>query len=193
MKNASGPQRTCISCRKAADKNQLIRYVLDPSANVLVDYRQKLPGRGVYTCFAGDCIDSIIKRQGFKRGFKKNCQVPDAAALKSQVKAAIRMKIYNLIGMTRKAGEVTAGTNAVIDLLKKQQTPGMVLLATDISESIGEKISQSAGRKNIFHVRMFSKEEIGQLLGKDERSAIAIEKGALAETLKFELQRFEQL
>lgn len=193
MKNANGPQRTCISCRKAADKSRLIRYVLDPSGNVLVDYRQKLPGRGVYTCFVGDCIDSVIKRQGFKRGFKKNCQAPDAVALKNQVKTAIVQKIYNLIGMSRKAGEVTAGTNAVIDLLKKQQLPGLVLLATDISESIGEKIGQSADRKNIFHVRMFSKEEIGQLLGKDERSAIAIGKGALAEALKFELQRFEQL
>ncbi len=67
------------------------------------------------------------------------------------------------------------------------------MVTTDISTALGDKICQMAERKSIHHVRMFSKETIGQLLGKDERSAIAFDNGALASTLKFELQRFEQL
>lgn len=193
LKNETGPQRTCISCRETTEKKQLVRYVLDPQSRVLVDYRQKLPGRGVYTCFSHSCIEMAVKRQGFKRGFKHDCYPVDTKELNGQLRLAVEQKIINLIGMARKAGEVSSGSNAVIDLLKKPQLPALVLVTEDISASIGDKICSLADRKNIHHVRMFSKMKIGHLLGKDERSAIAFEKGALASTLKFELQRFEQL
>lgn len=192
-KNETGPRRTCISCREATDKKLLVRYVLDPGKRILVDYRQRLPGRGVYTCFNPSCIEMAVKRQGFKRGFKQECCAVEATALNQQLKLEVEQKIINLIGMARKAGEIVSGTNAVFDFLKKPQSPSIVLVTDDISTSIGDKICQQAERKNIHHVRMFSKRKIGQLLGKDERSAIAFEKGALASTLKFELQRFEQL
>lgn len=193
MKSSSGPRRTCIACRTAAEKKQLLRFVLDPAGSVLVDYRQKLPGRGVYSCFDRVCIEAAVKKQGFKRGFKCDCRPADPVELVAQARTAVGQKILSLIGMARKAGEITSGSNAVTDLLRKDRLPGIVLLTTDISAAIGEKIAALAERKKIYHVRMFSKEEIGQLLGKDERSAIAVATGALAETLKFELQRFEQL
>jgi uncharacterized protein len=191
--NETGPRRTCISCRETADKKSLVRYVLDPEKQVLIDYRQRLPGRGVYTCFNLSCIEMAVKRQGFKRAFKQECCPVDTDALNKQLKLEVEQKILNLIGMARKAGEIISGTNSVIDLLKKPQSPSLVLVTDDISVSIGDKICQLAERKKIHHVRMFSKMKIGQLLGKDERSAIALEKGALASTLKFELQRFEQM
>ncbi len=114
----SGPRRTCIACRESSDKKQLVRFALDPKGNVLVDYRQRLPGRGVYTCFNPTCVDKAVKRQSFKRGFKSNCEPADLNILLSQLKQSVEQKILNLIGMGRKAGEITSGTNAVLDLLK---------------------------------------------------------------------------
>ncbi len=192
-KNATGPRRTCISCRETTDKKSLVRYVLNPGKQVLIDYRQRLPGRGVYTCFNSACVEMAVKRQGFKRAFKQDCCPVETDVLKKQLKLEVEQKILNLIGMARKAGEIISGTNSVLDCLKKPQSLSLVLVTDDISVSIGDKICQLAERKKIHHVRMFNKAKVGHLLGKDERSAIALEKGALASTLKFELQRFEQL
>lgn len=189
-----GVQRTCLSCRTTADKKTLIRYVLDPEGLVTVDYRQRLPGRGVYTCLSRNCVEQMVRRGGFKRGFRRDHRPVEAELLVEQIRRSVEDKIYSLIGMGRKAGVVTSGTNAVIDLLRKEtRKPVVVLVADDISPPIGDKICRLSERYDVHHVRLFTKAKIGHLLGAEERSAVAFDKSPLADTLKFELSRFEQL
>ena len=42
------PQRTCISCRQALGKRQLVRVVRAADGQVRVDVTGKQPGRGAY-------------------------------------------------------------------------------------------------------------------------------------------------
>jgi predicted RNA-binding protein YlxR (DUF448 family) len=49
------PQRTCVSCRKLADKQTLIRLVRTADGSVEVDREGKKPGRGAYLCPERDC------------------------------------------------------------------------------------------------------------------------------------------
>lgn len=191
-KEQAGPQRSCISCRQSADKKELVRYVLTPDKTVLIDYRQRLPGRGVYTCFNPDCLERVIKRQGFKRGFKTECRA-EAAELKQQLRRAVEERITNLVGMARKAGIITSGTGAVLDQLKREPFPALIILTEDISVALADKICRTAEYKNVYCVRMFDKARLGRLLGREERSAAAFDHSALAGTLMFELERFEQL
>ncbi|MBN1956602.1 MAG: DUF448 domain-containing protein [Desulfuromonadales bacterium] len=187
-----GPQRTCVACRAEKNKKQLLRFVLSPGNDVLLDYQQRLPGRGVYVCSQEQCLKMAVKKQAFRRGFRRETKPLDFAQLQEQLNGAVEKKILNLIGMGRKSGAVISGTNAVLDALRKDPPP-LVIMAPDISPSIGNKISQLAELKNVYWARMFSKQLLGQLVGKEERSAIAFNRGALADTLKFELQRFELL
>lgn len=188
-----GPQRTCVACRAEKNKKQLLRFVLSPGNDVLLDYQQRLPGRGVYVCSQEQCLKMAVKKQAFRRGFRREIKPLDIAQLQEQLNVAVEKKILNLIGMGRKSGAVISGTNAVLDALRKEPLPPLVIMTADISPSIGSKISQLAELKNVYWARMFSKQLLGQLVGKEERSAIAFNRGALADTLKFELQRFELL
>jgi len=49
------PQRTCIACRRIADKRDLVRVVATPEGRILVDPRGKAPGRGAYLCRKRAC------------------------------------------------------------------------------------------------------------------------------------------
>lgn len=188
-----GPQRTCIACRAVNNKKQLLRFVLSPDNDVLLDYQQRLPGRGVYTCSQEQCLKAALKKQAFRRGFRRDINEVNFFELETQLRAAVETKILNLIGMGRKAGVITSGTNAVLEQFKKDPVPHLVIIAEDISTSIGNKIIRLAELKHVFCVRMLSKKLIGHIVGKEERSAIAFENCALAATLKLELQRFELL
>ena len=42
------PQRTCLGCRTAKDKNELIRIVRSPEGTVSCDLTGKANGRGAY-------------------------------------------------------------------------------------------------------------------------------------------------
>ena len=92
----NGPQRTCVACRQTKNKKQLVRYVVAPDGAVLVDYRQRLPGRGAYTCISTQCLLDAVKRNSFQRCFKGQCLSVDATVLTQQLIAAVEQKITNL-------------------------------------------------------------------------------------------------
>ena len=188
-----GPQRTCIACRQTKNKNQLVRYVVAPDGAVLVDYRQHLPGRGAYTCIAEQCLGDAVKKNSFKRCFKGQCHSVDLDELKQQLVLAVEQKITNLIGMSRKSGQVVSGSNTIIETLRKKSSVSLVIIAEDISAAIGQKIETLARSENIYSSRLFKKQMIGQMLGKEERSVIAVQTGLLADSLLNELHRYMQL
>ena len=192
-REAKGPQRTCIACRKSKDQGQLVRFVVAPDGQILVDYRHRLPGRGAYTCIDLGCLKNAVDRKQFQRGFHGSCREISWAALCEGLKTALQQRIENLLGMAKKAGRYVSGSNAVIGSLRQGSGLAAVFIAEDISAGIAEKIYELSNRHQVPCVKMFSKGKLGQLFGKGERSVVAIEGGPLADALLVELQRFLQM
>lgn len=186
-------QRSCLGCRQVFDQNLLVRYVLSPQGAVLVDYRHKLPGRGAYTCLDRRCIESAVKRRQFDRAFRGGMRDMDAAALGDAVREQIRERILNLLGMARKSSNVVSGSNLVMESLGGRSGLALVLVADDVSAAIGEKVAARAATAGIPCFRLFDKGMLGQILGKGERSVAALKSGLLAESVKTELSRYENI
>jgi len=188
-----GPQRTCIACRQAKAQDQLVRYVVAPDGALMVDYRHRLPGRGAYTCISFDCLQVAVGKKQFQRSFRGRCQPVDFNTLADQLKSAVEQKIVNLLGMGRKSGQVKSGTNAIIQALRNNDDLALVVVTEDISPAIAEKLQGLAARQKVDCCQLLGKDLLGQILGKGERSAVAMQKGALADAILIELQRYKQL
>lgn len=188
---ATPPQRMCIACRKSQDKKELLRFVLAPDGRIVIDYRQHLPGRGTYTCISLDCMALAVKKNSFRRQYSQLSVPVEVADLQQQLQRALEQRISGLVKMARKSGQLLSGSNQVLDAFKKKSPPGLVVLADDITDAMGQKLAGIAQRMKIFSIRLFDKETLGQMLGKDERSVIAVMTGPLATTLLSELHRYE--
>jgi uncharacterized protein len=57
------PIRTCVACRRSADKRELIRLVV-AQGTVQVDPSALRPGRGAYLCALARCVDVALRRDG---------------------------------------------------------------------------------------------------------------------------------
>ena len=193
MTVSSGPQRTCIACRQSKAQDQLVRYVVAPDGALLVDYRHRLPGRGAYTCIDLSCLQAAVSKKQFQRSFSGKCGEVSAEALQTGLQQALLQRIANLIGMARKSGQVVSGSNAVLMALRQKSKQALVLMSEDISEGIALKIKGLSDRQNVSCSQLFSKGMLGQVLGKGERSVLAIQAGPLADAFLIELQRYAQL
>ena len=191
VEKSAKPQRTCVACRKAADKKQLLRFVLAPDGRVVVDYRQQLPGRGLYTCLSRQCLEQAVKKNGFRRIVGSNHAPVELNQLHTQLQWALEQRISGLIRMARKSGQLVAGSNLVMDAIKGHTPPSIIVVATDISENMGQKIERAAYRQQIICFRHFDKASLGQMIGKEERSVVGVLNGALAESLMSELDKYE--
>ena len=61
--------RTCVACRKKANKEEFIKVVKTPDG-VKVDASGRSDGRGAYVCKNGECVALAKKKRAFDRSFK---------------------------------------------------------------------------------------------------------------------------
>lgn len=50
------PIRTCVACRRARPKDELVRIVRRRDGSVVADPSGREPGRGAYICPERDCV-----------------------------------------------------------------------------------------------------------------------------------------
>lgn len=184
------PQRSCLGCRTSKNKDQLIRFVLSPESEVMPDLDSKLPGRGSYTCINSECLVSALTKGQFKRSFKQDVSSMPPDQMVAHVKQLLFERILGLIGLANKAGCVIGGGSMVSDAIRAKVKPGLVLLATDVSETIGEKIICIADVNHVPHRTIITKDGFGAILGKAPRSAIAVKHGGFVAPLLKSVDRY---
>ena len=72
---AHRPERTCVGCRQAAPREQLVRLVREPAPDgvvprVRVDPTGSAPGRGAWLHPDASCLDLALRRGGPARSFR---------------------------------------------------------------------------------------------------------------------------
>ncbi|MDD2309003.1 MAG: DUF448 domain-containing protein [Desulfuromonadaceae bacterium] len=189
--NTETPQRSCLSCRTSKDKNMLIRFVLTPEMEIMPDLDSRLPGRGAYTCINKRCVTAAIEQRQFKRSFKHDVSVMPPEQFVEHLRQQLHGRIIGLIGLANKAGRITSGGSMVIDALKGKTKPGLVIVATDVSEAIGAKIIYAAAAHHVPHRMVVTKDDFGAILGKAPRSAIAVASGGFVAQLVKAIDRYK--
>jgi ribosomal protein L7Ae-like RNA K-turn-binding protein len=95
--------------------------------------------------------------------------------------------------MARKSAKAVSGSNLVLSALGSQGRIAFVLLAEDVSTGIADKVIGKADRMKIPCFRLLTKDFMGQVMGKGERSVIALASGPLAKAIMIELVRYKQI
>lgn len=184
------PQRSCLGCRTSKNKDQLIRFVLSPDSEVMPDLDSKLPGRGSYTCISRECLVSALVKGQFKRSFRQDVSSMPPDQMVEHVRQLLFDRIFGLIGLANKAGCIIGGGSMVSDALRAKVKPGLILVATDVSETIGEKIICIADVNHVPHRTISTKDGFGAILGKAPRSAIAVKHGSFVAPLLKSVDRY---
>lgn len=184
------PQRTCLGCRAARRKDDLLRFVIAPDGALVPDVLAKLPGRGAYTCFSRECVTKAVTRRQFSRAFRGEVKVPLAEELVAQIAERLEDRLASYLALANKAGKVVSGSDMVVERLRRGGGVGVVLLAGDISADIGEKVAHLADREGVPCLRFLDKDRFGGLLGKGLRSVVAILGSGFVPSILKEAERY---
>ena len=74
------PERTCIACRSAKGKRELIRLVSSP-AGIEIDIKGKKAGRGVYLCRCSLCWERGLKSNRIEFGLRAKMSAENRQSL----------------------------------------------------------------------------------------------------------------
>ncbi len=60
----------CTGCGEMKEKSALLRVVLTPEGEILLDLKGKVSGRGAYVCKSAECLKKAIKTRRLERNLK---------------------------------------------------------------------------------------------------------------------------
>jgi predicted RNA-binding protein YlxR (DUF448 family) len=112
----SATVRMCAVTRQVRPIDELIRFVVAPSGEVIPDLKRKLPGRGMWISASHQTVTEAIRRHSFARGFKRDVRV--APTLAGDTEAMLVRSAIEALAMAAKAGQVISGFGKVEDALK---------------------------------------------------------------------------
>lgn len=76
--------RTCVGCRARAERDVLLRVVVDGD-QLIADDRAVLPGRGAWVHPTAKCLSQAVQRRAFVRALKVSGQL-DTTPLENRLK-----------------------------------------------------------------------------------------------------------
>ncbi len=83
------PLRMCAGCRERAPKKALIRIVRTPEGGLLLDAKEKAPGRGAYLCRKAECLQRAKKSRALERALN----IPISEDAYASLEAALNEEI----------------------------------------------------------------------------------------------------
>src|SRR5436190_3289525 len=105
------PERRCIVTREALEKDQLIRFVLEPDNAIVPDLSENLPGRGYWVTASRKILTEAVKKNTFAKAMRALVR-PDAD-LVDRVAGLIERQIVDLLGLARRSGSLVTGFEKV--------------------------------------------------------------------------------
>ena len=82
-------------------------------------------------------------------------------------------KIISLLGLAQKAGKISSGELSVEKTVKSGKTK-LLIIAADCSDATKKSYNDMAAYYGVELYETFSKEQLGQCIGKEYRAALAI-------------------
>jgi predicted RNA-binding protein YlxR (DUF448 family)/ribosomal protein L30E len=183
----TGPLRRCLVTRAHIAREAGLRFVVGPAGQLIFDAAATLPGRGLWLSARPDVIGLALKRGVFPRAAKLpgKAQVNVPADLGSQVAAALRRRIVELIGLARRGGGAICGFETAREWLVAGKA-GLVIQARDGSL---EERTRFIGGRDVAVVAPLNAAELGQVFGREHVVHAVIVAGKLAKMIEIEANR----
>src|SRR3954447_12594657 len=77
---ASAATRMCALTRQVRPLEELVRFVVSPSGEVIADVKRKLPGRGLWLTASQAAVAEAARRHIFGKGFKRGVRTSPTLA-----------------------------------------------------------------------------------------------------------------
>jgi predicted RNA-binding protein YlxR (DUF448 family) len=134
----SATMRMCAVTRQVRPIDELIRFVVAPSGEVIPDLKRKLPGRGLWVSASRQTLAEAVRRHQFSKGFKREVRV--SPTLPADTEALLVRGALDALAMAAKAGQVISGFGKVEDALTSRQTRASVEALIHASDGAADGI-----------------------------------------------------
>ena len=181
-------ERRCIYTRMSVSRDQLIRFAVSPSGEIVADLEEKLPGRGLWLTSSADIVSRACAENVFSRAARRNVTIP--CNLSEQLVSLLDRRCMDLIALARRSGSAVTGFEKVMKALAVKNV-AVLIEAIDGADDGRKKIARKAA--GIDALSLWTAGQLGAPFRRDRAVHVAISSGGLAKRLIRDGRRLEGL
>ena len=166
-------ERTCIGCRVQREAYDLLRFVCTPQGSVILDASGHAPGRGMYVCCNVMCLQKALKPAKLALALRRPVMVPDFDTVYQEVRGLLYKHLRTCLSLGQKAGAIVSGYVQLRQAFVHARVLYMIL-AEDIATGRAEEYRSWCTQHGVPYTTLFTKEELGRIIGKPSRSAVGL-------------------
>lgn len=189
-KSGARSLRTCVSCGRKAERDDLLRVVSSPEGRITLDWSRKLPGRGVHVCPTRRCIETGVKQRRFDKTLKSKVLYPDPEELLSAVRVGLSRQLETLMRSAVGSRFVAIGVDSTGRSVGEGKAYCAIVAVDCTSRAALETVAKNEGVPVRF---VDSKEILGAFMGRSSAGAVAVLNRGLAGALVGVFDRIENL
>ena len=183
--------RMCISTMEVLPIRDMIRFVISPDGIVTPDIKGKLPGRGIWVKADKESIQYAIQKNKFSRAAKASVQCPND--LVECIDRLLLNRIMEFISLGRRSNTIVNGFEKVKEILKSHEA-SIILMKSDEQADSAKKIIGMCKMLNVeYFTNMAFLDNAGTILHSDNVVYIGVKSGGIAQSLQYEIRRFEMM
>ena len=157
--------------------------------NILIcDVNAKVTEKGVWCNPNRNDIEKAIKHKVFDKLLNKKLKIPSFFI--ESIENNLKLKILNLLGLSKKAGLLEIGYDKVLKAIK-DETVDVVLIDKEANK-LNSFFLENNDKNKISLYRYFSSEEIGKSIGYKKVLCVALIVSKLSNVLKLDFYRLKE-
>jgi uncharacterized protein len=141
--------RMCAVSREQRPIDELIRFVVAPTGEVIADIKRKLPGRGMWVSASRATVAEAVRRHHFSRAFKRDVRV--APTLATDTENLLVRSAVEALAIAAKASQVVSGFVKVEAALEARHPLQALIHAADGAEDGIRKLDAIARQTKGIH------------------------------------------
>ena len=182
-----------MATRAVRPVEHMIRFVIAPNGEAVVDLKQNLPGRGVWVTATRSALDRALKANAFARGFRRDVRL--AGDLVPRTERLLENAALDALAVARKAGLVAMGFAQVETALKREAVIALLHAAEaapDGVKKLDSALKQSRQSRSVRIIRILTTGQLDLALGRPNVIHAAVLAGRASETFMARLRRLER-
>jgi predicted RNA-binding protein YlxR (DUF448 family) len=181
--------RTCVLTREEHPREELLRLVASPDGAVVIDYRARLPGRGVWIRPDAEALSRLPKKRAFiERQLRARL---DVEAFVPQLRSLVERAVRDGLTQAAASGSLVGGMDRLTSALRAEEVV-LVAKTNDVSPRTERTLLDAAGEVPIIGIPM-SRDELGSLVGRAPLAAVGVPASPVTGHLRRQLRRLSSL
>ncbi len=184
-------QRMCTGCGQRAERDELVRLVVGPSAPfVVVDLGRRLGGRGVSVHLRRRCVRAAVMRGPLARALRGVAEV-EPESIERMIREQLSQRVHGLLSSAWRARRIALGAEAVRAELCANR--GDLLLVADDARGRGLELTKMATAIGCATATWGTKASLGEAFSRQELGVLVVTDRGIAKAIVESLAGIESL